>query len=54
VSIFAVDGCRDRILYGSLYLDIYMKVSNGIFVPNANVGRNMYCVKLNKSLYNLK
>jgi hypothetical protein len=41
-------------LYESLDLDIYMKVPNGIFVPNANVGCNMYCVKLNKSLYGLK
>jgi hypothetical protein len=41
-------------LYGSLDSDIYMKVSDGISVPNANVGCNMYCVKLNKSLYGLK
>jgi hypothetical protein len=41
-------------LYGSLDSDIYMKVSDGISVPNANVGRNIYCVKLNKSLYCLK
>jgi hypothetical protein len=41
-------------LYGSLDSDIYMKVSDGISVPNANVRRNMYCVKLNKSLYGLK
>jgi hypothetical protein len=40
-------------LYGSLDLDIYMKVPDGISVPNVNVGRNMYCVKLNKSLYDL-
>jgi hypothetical protein len=31
-----------------------MKVPDGISIPNANVGRNMYCVKLNKSLYGLK
>jgi hypothetical protein len=31
-----------------------MKVPDGISVPNANVGCNMYCVKLNKSLYGLK
>jgi hypothetical protein len=31
-----------------------MKVLDGVSVPNANVGRNMYCVKLNKSLYGLK
>jgi hypothetical protein len=41
-------------LYGSLDSDIYMKVSDGIFIPNANVGHTMYYVKLNKSLYNLK
>jgi hypothetical protein len=41
-------------LYGSLDSDIYMKVTNGIFVLNANVRCNMYCVKLNKSLYGLK
>jgi hypothetical protein len=41
-------------LYGSLDSDMYMKVPNGIFVPNTNVGRNMYCVKLNKSLFDLK
>jgi hypothetical protein len=29
-------------------------MKGGIFVPNANVGRNMYCVKLNKSLSDLK
>jgi hypothetical protein len=31
-----------------------MKVSDGIYVPNANVGCNMYCVNLNNSLYDLK
>jgi hypothetical protein len=41
-------------LYESLDSDIYMKVPDGISVPNANVGCNMYCVKLNKSLYGLK
>jgi hypothetical protein len=41
-------------LYGSLDSDIYMKVPDGISVPNATVGRNIYCVKLNKSLYDLK
>jgi hypothetical protein len=41
-------------LYGSLDSDMYMKVPNGISVPNTNVGRNMYCVKLNKSLFDLK
>jgi hypothetical protein len=41
-------------LDGSLYSDIYMKVADGIFVLNTNIYRNMYCVKLNKSLYGLK
>jgi hypothetical protein len=41
-------------LYGSLDSDMYMKVPDGISVPNTNVGHNMYCVKLNKSLYDLK
>jgi hypothetical protein len=41
-------------LYGSLDSDIYMKVPGGIFVPNTNTNCNMYCVKLIKSLYDLK
>jgi hypothetical protein len=41
-------------LYGSLDSDIYMKVSDGIDVPNPKAKRNMYCVKLQKSLYDLK
>jgi hypothetical protein len=41
-------------LYGSLYLDIYMKVLDGNSVPNVYVNRNMYYVKLVKSLYGLK
>jgi hypothetical protein len=41
-------------LYGSLDYDIYIKVPDGISVSNANVGYNMYRVKLNKSLYDLK
>jgi hypothetical protein len=41
-------------LYASLDSDIYMKVSDGISVPNTNANRNMYCVKLVKSLYGLK
>jgi hypothetical protein len=41
-------------LYESLDLDIYIKVPDGISVPNTNVGCNMYSVKLNKSLYGLK
>jgi len=41
-------------LYGSLDSDIYMKVPDGIQIPNPNANRNMYCVKLKKSLYGLK
>jgi hypothetical protein len=41
-------------LYGSLDLDIYMKVPDGISVPNMHANRNMYYVKLVKSLYGLK
>jgi hypothetical protein len=41
-------------LYRSLDSDIYMKVPKEISVSNANVGHNIYCVKLNKSLYGLK
>jgi hypothetical protein len=40
-------------LYKSLDSDIYIKVLDGI-VPNMNVNRNMYCVKLVKSLYVFK
>jgi hypothetical protein len=38
----------------SLDSDIYTKVPDGISVPNTNVGRNIYCVKISKSLYDLK
>ena len=41
-------------LYGSLDSDIYMKVPDGIPIPNPKASRNTYCVKLNKSLYGLK
>jgi hypothetical protein len=41
-------------LYGSLDSDIYMKVPDEISILNANVERNMYYVKFNKSLYDLK
>jgi hypothetical protein len=41
-------------LYGSLDLDIYMKVLNEISIPNMHTNCNMYCVKLVKSLYGLK
>jgi hypothetical protein len=41
-------------LYGSLDLDTYMKIPDGVSIPNTNVNRNMYYVKLIKSLYGLK
>ena len=41
-------------LYGSIDSDICMKVPNGIQIPNPKTNRNMYCVKLKKSLYGLK
>jgi len=40
--------------YGSLDSDIYMKVPEGLDIPNKNNSRNMYCVKLQKPLYGLK
>jgi hypothetical protein len=41
-------------LYVSLDSDIYMKVSNGISVPSEHANHNMYCVNIDKSLYDLK
>jgi hypothetical protein len=41
-------------LYGSLKSDIYMKVPEGLKMPNPKENRNAYCVKLQKSLYGLK
>ena len=41
-------------LYGSLDSNIYMKVTDGISILNPKANRNMYCVKLQKSLYGLK
>jgi hypothetical protein len=41
-------------LYGSLDSDIYMKVPDGIDIPNPKAKHNMYYVKLQKSLYGLK
>jgi hypothetical protein len=41
-------------LYGSLDSDIYMKVPDGIDILNPKANHNMYCVKLQKSLYGLK
>jgi hypothetical protein len=41
-------------LYGSLDSDIYIKVLDGIPIPNVHANHNMYCVKLVRSLYDLK
>jgi hypothetical protein len=41
-------------LYGSLDLNIYMKVPDEIPIPNESANRNMYCVKLKRSLYGYK
>ena len=41
-------------LYESLDSDIYIKVSDGISIPNLKANRNMYCIKLQKLLYGLK
>jgi hypothetical protein len=41
-------------LYGSLDLEIYMKVPDGLRVPDAKSNRNMYNVKLQRALYGLK
>jgi hypothetical protein len=41
-------------LYWSLDTDIYMKIPNGLKILNPDINRNMYCVKLQKSLYGLK
>jgi hypothetical protein len=41
-------------LYRTLDSDIYIKVRDGISVLNVHTNRNMYCVKLVKSLYGLK
>jgi hypothetical protein len=41
-------------LYGSLDSDIYMKIVEGLDIPNKNHSRNIYCVKLQKLLYGLK
>jgi hypothetical protein len=41
-------------LYGSLDSDLYMKVPDGISIPDSKANRNMFCVMLQKSLYGLK
>jgi hypothetical protein len=41
-------------LYGSLDSDIYMKVPDGLKIPDSKTNRNMYSVKLQRALYGLK
>ena len=41
-------------LYGSLDLEIYMRVPEGLKIPGPNLNRNMYRVRLQRSLYGLK
>jgi hypothetical protein len=41
-------------LYGSLDSDIYMEVTDEISILDVHANRNIYCVKLAKSLYDLK
>jgi hypothetical protein len=38
----------------TIYISVCVKVPEGIDIPNKNHSRNMYCVKLQKSLYGLK
>ena len=41
-------------LYGSLDLEIYMKVPEGLKIPEPNQNRNMFSIRLQRSLYGLK
>jgi hypothetical protein len=41
-------------LYGLLDSDMYMKVPDGISIPDTRTGCNMFFVKFTKSLYDLK
>ena len=41
-------------LYGSLDNEIYMKVPEGLKMPEAYKSREMYSIRLQKSLYDLK
>ena len=41
-------------LYGSLDFDIYMKIPEGLKMPEAYTLRNLYSIKLQRSLYGLK
>jgi hypothetical protein len=41
-------------LYGSLDSEIYMRVPEGLKIPGPNQNRNMFSVRLQRSLYGLK
>ena len=41
-------------LYGSLDSDIYMKIPEGLKMPDACTPRNLFSIKLQRSLYRLK
>ena len=41
-------------LYDSLDFDIYMKIPKGLKMPEAYIPRNLYSIKLQRSLYGLK
>ena len=41
-------------LYCSLDLDIYMKIPEGFKMPDACTPRNLFSIKLKRSLYRLK
>ena len=41
-------------LYGSLNFDIYMKILEGLKMPEAYTPRNLFSIKLQRSLYGLK
>ena len=41
-------------LYGSLDSDVYMKVPDGLKIPDSKTNHNMYSVKLQRALYVLK
>jgi hypothetical protein len=41
-------------LYGSLDSEIYMKVPDGLKIPDSKANHNMYSVKLQRALYGLK
>ena len=47
-------GVMTTYLYGSLDFDIYMKIFEGLKIPEAYTSCNLFSIKLQKSLYGLK